>query len=103
MYPLSLFCSGTCALFLHPVAVVSFASCCISLEHVSHVLKFSNEWLVPMGTSAAPLTCAVMCAQLSPEVTDLLNKIFVIDEKARITIAQIKEHPWYTPPLKSSP
>lgn len=35
------------------------------------------------------------CAQLSPECTDLLNKIFVIDEKARITIAQIKEHPWY--------
>ncbi|KAK9916166.1 hypothetical protein WJX75_009636 [Coccomyxa subellipsoidea] len=37
--------------------------------------------------------------KLSPECTDLLNKIFVIDEKARITIAQIKEHPWYNVPL----
>lgn len=40
-----------------------------------------------------------MCVQLSPECTDLLNKIFVIDEKQRITIAQIKEHPWYNVPL----
>lgn len=56
---------------------------------------------VAIRTLAALLTCAVMCAQLSPEVTDLLNKIFVIDEKARITIAQIKEHPWYPPLLKS--
>ncbi|BDA43928.1 Serine/threonine-protein kinase SRK2H [Coccomyxa sp. Obi] len=40
-----------------------------------------------------------MVEKLSPEVTDLLNKIFVIDEKARITIAQIKEHPWYNVPL----
>ncbi|EIE25720.1 kinase-like protein [Coccomyxa subellipsoidea C-169] len=37
--------------------------------------------------------------KLSPECTDLLNKIFVINEKERITIAQIKEHPWYNVPL----
>lgn len=33
--------------------------------------------------------------KLSKECMDLLNKIFVIDEKKRITIEQIKLHPWY--------
>jgi serine/threonine-protein kinase SRK2 len=37
--------------------------------------------------------------QLSPEVTDLLNKIFVVDEKKRITIDDIKKHAWYNEPL----
>ena len=30
---------------------------------------------------------------------DLLNKIFVVDDKKRITIEAIKEHPWYGPAL----
>ena len=30
---------------------------------------------------------------------DLLNKIFVIDESARITLKGIQEHPWYNTPL----
>lgn len=38
-------------------------------------------------------------AKLSPECKDLLNKIFTIDAKKRITIEQIKEHPWYHIPL----
>ena len=42
---------------------------------------------------------ACACAQLTPECTDLLNKIFVIDEKKRITVPEIKEHAWYTRPL----
>jgi serine/threonine-protein kinase SRK2 len=32
--------------------------------------------------------------QLSPECKDLLNKIFVIDAKKRISIEQIERHPW---------
>lgn len=39
--------------------------------------------------------CSAVWVQLSPEVTDLLNKIFVVDEKKRITINDIKKHPWY--------
>ena len=33
-------------------------------------------------------------AKLTPECMDLLNKIFVVDDKKRITIDHIKEHPW---------
>ena len=41
-----------------------------------------------------------MCrAQLSPECMDLLNKIFVINQDQRITVPNIKAHPWYTKPL----
>lgn len=32
--------------------------------------------------------------KLSKECMDLLNKIFVVDDKKRITIDAIKEHPW---------
>ena len=32
--------------------------------------------------------------QLSRDCMDLLNKIFVVDEKTRISIQGIKEHPW---------
>jgi serine/threonine-protein kinase SRK2 len=32
--------------------------------------------------------------QLSPECKDLLNRIFVIDAKKRITIEDIERHPW---------
>ena len=39
--------------------------------------------------------------KLSPECTDLLNKIFVIDDKKRISVPAIKAHPWYTRPLSS--
>lgn len=37
--------------------------------------------------------------KLSPEIKDLLNRIFVIDAKSRVTIQQIKRHPWYKKPL----
>ncbi len=37
--------------------------------------------------------------KLSPEVKDLLNRIFVIDAGKRVTIEQIKRHPWYKAPL----
>ena len=32
--------------------------------------------------------------KLSKECMDLLNRIFVVDDKKRITIEAIKEHPW---------
>lgn len=38
-------------------------------------------------------------AHLSPECIDLLNRIFVIDEKERISLQQIKAHPWYNKPM----
>lgn len=37
--------------------------------------------------------------KLSPEIKDLLNRIFVIDAGKRVTIQQIKRHPWYNKPL----
>ena len=37
--------------------------------------------------------------QLSDECRDLLNRIFVTNEKTRITVAEIKEHPWFKMPL----
>lgn len=39
------------------------------------------------------------CAQLTPECMDLLNKIFVVDQNQRITVPNIKAHPWYTKPM----
>jgi len=33
--------------------------------------------------------------KLTPECKDLLNRIFVIDAKKRITIDEIERHPWY--------
>lgn len=32
--------------------------------------------------------------QLSPECTDLLGRIFVVDAERRITLEQIEQHPW---------
>lgn len=37
--------------------------------------------------------------KLSPEIKDLLNRIFVIDATKRISIKQIERHPWYNMPL----
>jgi serine/threonine-protein kinase SRK2 len=37
--------------------------------------------------------------KLSPEIKDLLNRIFVIDASKRVTVQQIKRHPWYNKPL----
>ena len=47
------------------------------------------------------LTCfrLVPRAQLSPECKDLMNRIFVIDAKKRITLEDIEAHPWYSMPL----
>ena len=39
--------------------------------------------------------------QLTPEVYDLLDKIFVVDSSKRINLAQIKAHPWYNQPLEA--
>lgn len=46
-------------------------------------------------------TCAATyrMTQLSPEIKDLLDAIFVVDEAKRITVDEIKEHPWYNKPL----
>jgi len=33
--------------------------------------------------------------RLSPEARDLLNRVFVVDDRRRITVPEIKAHPWY--------
>lgn len=33
--------------------------------------------------------------RLSPEARDLLNRVFVVDDRKRITVPEIKAHPWY--------
>ncbi len=43
--------------------------------------------------------CIPLHTQLSAEIKDLLDKIFVVDEGKRITVDEIKEHPWYNKPL----
>ncbi len=37
---------------------------------------------------------------LSPEVTDLLDRMFDLDEGKRIDIAGIKSHPWFKKPMR---
>lgn len=37
--------------------------------------------------------------QLSPECRDLLDQIFVVDEKKRISIQEMKQHAWYNKSL----
>ncbi len=37
--------------------------------------------------------------QLSADCRDLLDRIFVIEEKKRISIQDMKKHPWYNKPL----
>lgn len=37
--------------------------------------------------------------KLSPEIKDLLNRLFMVDASKRITIKQIERHPWYNKPL----
>ena len=33
--------------------------------------------------------------RLSPEARDLLNRVFVVDDRKRITVPEINAHPWY--------
>eukprot|EP01025_Chloroclados_australasicus_P047534 TRINITY_DN533_c0_g1_i1.p1 TRINITY_DN533_c0_g1~~TRINITY_DN533_c0_g1_i1.p1 ORF type:complete len:422 (-),score=65.27 TRINITY_DN533_c0_g1_i1:537-1802(-) len=37
--------------------------------------------------------------RLSPECRDLLDRIFQLDENRRISVQEIKSHPWYVKPL----
>jgi len=42
-----------------------------------------------------------LSVQLSTDCRDLLDRIFVVDEKKRISIQDMKKHPWYNKPLPS--
>lgn len=50
---------------------------------------------VVTGGSWLQARYAVPDLELSAECKELLRKILVVDPRSRITIAQIKEHPWY--------
>eukprot|EP01025_Chloroclados_australasicus_P034876 TRINITY_DN3560_c2_g1_i1.p1 TRINITY_DN3560_c2_g1~~TRINITY_DN3560_c2_g1_i1.p1 ORF type:complete len:418 (+),score=50.04 TRINITY_DN3560_c2_g1_i1:200-1453(+) len=43
---------------------------------------------------------AKYATRLSPECCELLDRIFELDESKRITIEQIKQHPWFVKPLQ---
>mmetsp|Transcript_13669 Transcript_13669/g.34391 ORF Transcript_13669/g.34391 Transcript_13669/m.34391 type:complete len:475 (-) Transcript_13669:1619-3043(-) len=50
--------------------------------------------------SKAPLSLpGVDMALLSEECQDLLRKIFTLDPEKRVTIDEIRQHPWYVQPL----
>lgn len=40
-------------------------------------------------------------SNLTPEAKDLLDRIFVMDHTKRITIDEIRAHPWYTKPFSA--
>lgn len=51
--------------------------CCTQMAHLKHVAR----------------------SQLTEDCKDLLDRILTIDEKKRISIADIKEHAWFNRPL----
>lgn len=55
-----------------------------------HTSPTTNHLTQPLPTRGPP----PHTLQLSPECKDLLNRIFVIDAKKRITIEDIERHPW---------
>ena len=55
--------------------------------------------VVPSRHSKNAISHNGCCLQLSDECRDLLNRIFVTNEKSRITVAEIKDHPWFKMPL----
>jgi hypothetical protein len=79
-------------------------------KHVLHSIKrpFSKRFFQKTRNSApARGLLGRICltrvlgfgVQLSKEVLDLLDNIFVISAENRITINQIKRHPWFVKPL----
>ena len=55
--------------------------------HLHRMQEVNKQW------SKSPFIADNVGA-LSPEVRDLLDKIFVVDPEARITIQDIMKHPW---------
>ena len=70
------------------VSLSVLPDCCCSQSILCHRLQqVRNLWSeIPHIQKAVE--------KLSKECMDLLNKIFVVDDKKRITIEAIKSHPW---------
>ncbi|MEW5307987.1 MAG: hypothetical protein WDW38_000382 [Sanguina aurantia] len=75
-------------------------------EHTDHPDPNSSAahvevWLQQIKTSWRENSRVAEHAQrLSADCTDLLDKIFDLDESQRITIPVIRQHPWFTAPLE---
>eukprot|EP01026_Neomeris_dumetosa_P041995 TRINITY_DN34879_c0_g1_i2.p1 TRINITY_DN34879_c0_g1~~TRINITY_DN34879_c0_g1_i2.p1 ORF type:complete len:419 (+),score=37.78 TRINITY_DN34879_c0_g1_i2:178-1434(+) len=74
-------------------------------DHTNHPnpnrsAAYLEVWLQQIKTSWRENPRVSKQAQrLSPECKDLLDKIFQLDETRRLTIPEIKQHPWYNKPL----
>lgn len=74
-------------------------------DHTEHPDPNTSEahlevWLQQVSKKWSEVPHMAQAVQkLTPECKDLLNRIFVIDSKKRITIEQIEAHPWYKKPL----
>eukprot|EP00884_Botryococcus_braunii_P019410 jgi/Botrbrau1/6152/Bobra.331_2s0042.1 len=71
-----------------------------SSQHVTATDSEVDLWIqeVSRAWEESPFISSNVKA-LSPEARDLLDKIFVVDPKQRITVEGIMQHPWYTAPL----
>ncbi|KAF5839520.1 kinase-like domain-containing protein [Dunaliella salina] len=74
-------------------------------EHSDHPDPNSSQahaevWLQQIKTNwrEAP-RIAESAKKLSPECQDLLDKMFDLDEEKRISIREIRAHPWYNKPM----
>eukprot|EP01024_Parvocaulis_polyphysoides_P005644 TRINITY_DN1140_c2_g1_i1.p2 TRINITY_DN1140_c2_g1~~TRINITY_DN1140_c2_g1_i1.p2 ORF type:complete len:171 (+),score=33.20 TRINITY_DN1140_c2_g1_i1:2-514(+) len=66
----------------------------------SQSTAYLEVWLQQIKTSwRENPRIAKYANRLSPSCRDLLDRIFQLDESRRITIPEIKKHPWYTTPL----
>lgn len=74
-------------------------------DHVEHPDPNTSEahlevWLQQVSKRWSEVPhMAEAIKKLSPECKDLLNRIFVVDAKKRISIDDIERHPWYNMPL----
>lgn len=83
--------------------------CCADSHVVCRVQQMTRKWneLPQLAKALRNVRCIqytyiLMRAyhlQLSPECLDLLNRIFVVDHAQRITVEEIRAHPWYLKPL----
>lgn len=79
-----------------PYGYDSFAPLLPPAEALMTLYQLENErtWKDALGARGLK--------RISPEAQDLLDQLLHADEDQRISIRQIKEHPWYNRPLPAS-